>query len=195
MVESIFRLSHVDTSFVVFTDKRQNIFERNGILPDQDSFMKFDLIYNCRNTKSITSELAGIIDENIQSHRSIPKGESITRRSFKNEKALTDALISEISILIKNHNIKPEQILIMTNCQVKESSIRNLWKIGSLDVTGLDKSGRFNKGKIHYSSINMFKGLEVDVLFIIDEQLTIDKNINYTQISRAKNKAYIFRIN
>jgi len=193
--ESIFKLSHIDTSFVVFTDKRQNIFERNGILPDQDSFMKFDLIYNCRNTKSITSELAGIIDENIQSHRSIPKGESITRRSFKDEKALCDALISEISILVKNHNIKPEQILIMTNSQVNESSIKNLWKIGSLDVTGLDRSGRFNKGKIHYSSINMFKGLEIDILFIIDDNLIKDKNISYTQISRAKNKAYIFSIN
>ena len=192
--ESIFKLSHQNTNFVVFADKRQNIFERNGILPDQGSFIKFNLINNCRNTKSITSELAEIIDENIQSHPSIPEGELITKRSFKNNKALCNALISEISILLKNHKIKPEQILIMTNCPINESSIKDLRKIGSVDVTNLEKSGRFNKGKIHYSSINMFKGLEIDILFIIDNHLAIDKNVNYTQISRAKNKAYIFSL-
>jgi hypothetical protein len=193
--ETIFRLASSDSSLIVFTDQRQNIFDRNNILPNQETFMRFELNKNCRNTKSITTELSKIIKEPIASHPLIPKGEEVTIRSFKTEKALVDALIADVSVLIKKHNINPEQILLMLNSKINESSIKNLWKIGNIEVTDINRSGRLGRGKIHYTSINSFKGLETDILFIIDNHLVKNKLTSYTQISRAKNKAYIFSLN
>ena len=156
--------------------------------------MRFELNKNCRNTKSITSELSKIIDEPISSHPLTPKGEDVTIRSFKTGKALVDALIAEVSVLIKKHNINPEQILFMLNSKINDSSIKDLWKIGNVDVTDINRSGRLERGKIHYTSINSSKGIETDILFIIDNHLVKDDLINYAQISRAKNKVFIFSL-
>ena len=59
----------------------------------------------------------------------------------------------------------------MPNSSINESSISDLWKIGNVDVTNLRRNGRLGKGRIHYASINIYKGLEVEVLFIIDAHL------------------------
>ena len=192
--ESIFKLSTKDGSKIIFTDQMQNIFDRDGIIPGQKEFSRFNLKRNCRNTKNITSFLGGVIQENITSHPKSPSGEVITEKKFQTKEILVNSLKSEIMLLIKQHKILPEQMLIMTNSSVDESSISDLWKIGNIAVTNIKRNGRLESGKIHYSSINTFKGLEIDVLFIIDAHLNNDKKKLYTQVSRGKNKVYIFTL-
>jgi len=192
--ESIFKLSGKDDSKIIFTDQMQNIFDRDGVIPGQSNFSRFNLKRNCRNTKKITTFLGEVIKENITSHPKSPLGEIVTEKTFQTKDTLVNSLKSEIMLLIKQQKILPEQILIMTNSSVDESSISDLWKIGNIDVTNIKRNGRLETGKIHYSSINTFKGLEIDVLFIIDAHLTNDKKKLYTQVSRGKNKVYIYKI-
>jgi hypothetical protein len=192
--ETIFKMSMDNGSKIIFSDQMQNIFDRNGVIPKQSQFFQYELQNNCRNTKKITSYLADTINKPISSHPKSPEGELVTEKVFKNKESLVNGLKSEISVLLKQHKILPEQILLMPNPPINESSICDLRKIGNYDMTALRKNGRLNNDKIHYASINVFKGLEIDILFIIDAHLNDDEKKLYTQISRGKNKVYIFRI-
>jgi len=192
--ETIFKMANKNSHKIIFADKMQNIFKRDGIIPEQSSFFKIDLKNNCRNTKKITSALSETIGQNIESHPASPIGEIVTVQSFDNKDKLVNTLKSEIADLINNHRIRPEQILLMPNTHIKQSSIYDLKIIGKYDVKALSKNGRLHKDIIHYASINLYKGLEIDVLFIIDSQLTKSSNKLYTQISRGKNKVYIYSL-
>jgi len=192
--ETIFKMSMDNGSKIIFSDQMQNIFDRDGIIPNQSQFLQYELQNNCRNTKKITSYLADTINKPISSHPKSPEGELVTEKVFKDKESLVNGLKSEISLLLKQHKILPEQILLMTNLSIDESSIADLWKIGNVDITNLRRNGRLEKGKIHYASINVFKGLEVDVLFIIDSHINNDQKKLYTQVSRGKNKVYIYSL-
>ena len=82
----------------------------------------------------------------------------------------------------------------MTNSNINESSISDLWKIGKISVKPINRSGRLDRGNIHYASINKFKGLDIDILFIIDADRSPDKKTLYTQVSRGKNKVYLYSV-
>ena len=192
--ETIFKLSKKDSFKFIFHDKMQNIFDRDGIIPENQHFFKYELKNNFRNTKKITTFLSKTIEKDINSHPKSPDGEKVTKTYFENEQYLTNGLISEIKSLINQHFLSPNQILIMINSPFKDSSIALLKKVGSFDIAYLGKNGFFAKNKIHFTSIKRFKGLETDVLFIVDNHLNESKKTLYTQISRAKNKAYIFSI-
>ena len=191
--ETIFKLSKNDAYKFIFYDKMQNIFKRDCKIPNQAQFFKYELRNNFRNTKNITTFLSKTINRNITSHPSSPVGEKVTESYFKNEKFLVESLQTEIKSLINNHSISTDQILIMVNSPYKESSIALLKKIGTKKIQILNKKGLFEKNKIHFSTINQFKGLEIDILFIIDADKTPCSKTLYTQISRGKNKVYIFK--
>ena len=190
--ETIFKLSEKDGFKYVFADPLQDIFSRKSVLPNKNTFFNYNLKQNCRNTKRIVSSLSETVEEHIQFHENSPDGEPVTINTFNSKQDLINALKVEITTLIKNHGIKPEQILLMPNSSKNKSSIDSLNKIGKVPVTNLSRSGRFDEGKIHYASINLFKGLEIDILFIIDADKAPDRKTIYTQISRGKNKVYLY---
>ena len=190
--ETIFKLSEKDGFKYVFGDPLQDIFSRKSILPNKNTFFNYNLKQNCRNTKRIVSTLSETVEEHIPFHEDSPDGEPVTTNTFNSKQDLINALKVEITTLIKHHGIKPEQILLMPNSSKNKSSIDSLNKIGKVPVTNLSRSGRVDEGKIHYASINLFKGLEIDILFIIDADKAPDRKTIYTQISRGKNKVYLY---
>jgi DNA helicase IV len=71
-------------------------------------------------------------------------------------------------------------------------------KAGSLPIVSLDRSGRMERNSINYTTINTFKGLEADIVFIIDadkiqEKQKLEKL--YTEASRARFKLYLLKVN
>ena len=192
--ESIFKFCKNDGYKYVFTDPLQDIFFRKGRLPKNNEFFNYNLKQNCRNTKNIVSYLSETVNEHIPSHHDSPSGERVSTKVFKTKEDLINTITAEITSLIKHHGVQPEQILLMPNSPINESSIDELWSVGKVPVTNLKRSGRFDKGKIHYASINLFKGLEIEILFIIDADRAPDVKTLYTQISRGKNKVYIFNL-
>ena len=41
-------------------------------------------------------------------------------------------------------------------------------KAGKLEIKALDNKGRFQRDAVNYTTINTFKGLEADIVFIVD---------------------------
>ena len=58
----------------------------------------------------------------------------------------------------------------------------------------MDNKGRFQRDAVNYTTINTFKGLEADIVFIVDaDKIPTEQKHEklYTEASRAKHKLYV----
>jgi DNA helicase IV len=172
----------------------QDIFNREVTIPTESSFFKYSLTENCRNTKKIVQFLEKTINSPIPVGNN-PEGDDVIVRRTKNSIELQTQLINDILELTRNQKIKPEQLLIILNSFIEQSSIATLTKVGSLPLKALDNKARFDASTIHFTYINTFKGLECDIVLVIDTHLIAQadhKKILYTQASRAKHKLFVY---
>jgi superfamily I DNA/RNA helicase len=191
--EILFKLVAPNGKRYIFLDENQNIFENFTTIPNEDIFFKYNLPENCRNTKTIVNYLSEIIKKEIKSFGSAPFGEAIVNKEFSNLIELQKYLIEEVKELIQNQNLDSSQILFMLNTPKEESCISSLTKIGNMKMEAVDNKGRLQSNCINYTTINQFKGLEADVVFILDANKILNKKLEklYTEASRARFKLYI----
>ncbi|WP_018128599.1 NERD domain-containing protein [Balneola vulgaris] len=192
--ELIFSLSSNKGSIYIFIDKMQNIFGRNFAIPGEDEFLKYTLPENCRNTKSIVKHLSNVLETPISSFPNSPIGQSVEFKSFESVKNQQKFLESELIRLINEQKVETSQILLLLNSSKNKSSIKDLNKVLRYKVLSLDNKARFLSNTIHYTTINTFKGLEADIVFILDiDKIPQEykKEILYTESSRARHKLYI----
>ncbi|MEO9954735.1 ATP-binding domain-containing protein [Nonlabens sp.] len=190
----IFSLGSNDAGKYIFMDEMQNIFGHYTKIPNQNNFIKYSLPENCRNTKTIINYLSKVINKEIKPFQNSPEGEGVIIKSFKNQVEEQKYLLDEIKSLTREQGIKPEQILILLNSSKADSCIGDTTKASKIDIKALDNKGRFQNNAINYTTINTFKGLEADVVFVIDIDKIPEEQKHeklYTEASRAKHKLYV----
>lgn len=179
--------------FYIFMDEYQNINQACARVPGFDSIPKVRLEENCRNTLSIASKLSDIINYKIKSKDDIPPGYPVLTLNYKNEIDQQTQILREIKTLIDDSKIRPNQILIMLNTDIERSCLSNTRQVAGLPLSRLNDNGVLNNHSIQYTQINTYKGLEADIVFIVDtDKITYDEMVFYTQASRAKHLLYIF---
>ena len=70
-------------------------------------------------------------------------------------------------------------------------------KAGKLEIKAIDNKGRFQRDAVNYTTINTFKGLEADIVFIVDaDKIFLEQKQEklYTEASRAIHKLYVLEI-
>jgi ATP:corrinoid adenosyltransferase len=182
--------------FLLFMDENQDIFHAFNGVPNHRNITKCALAENCRNTKTIISKLKEVLPEvSMTPMDSTPEGSPIKyliATSKDNQKQILDQQIT----LLLNQKIKPNQIVILTNNIDKESSLRGVQKLGNKElISTYDKKYGRDENCIAQTTINVFKGLEADVIFILDAQNIDTNNQLYTQASRAKQLLYVINVN
>jgi DNA polymerase III delta prime subunit len=184
-----------DGNFYIFLDSKQNIFGNYTDIPDRDSFRSCVLSRNCRNTGHIIKYLEGLIESPIQSFKNTPSGVPVDIRTYKNDTEQQTLLLNDIKHVMNTQGIQYDQILILANTSKADSCISEVRKINNKKLVSL-YNNRYQRNSIHYVTINMFKGLEAAVVFIIDiDKVDEEKLIPklYTEASRAVHSLYIYR--
>lgn len=211
-IDIIFRLINKNNLFYIFLDRNQNIYgnEINFEVP----FFKYYLTENCRNTKQIINTINKIPDIEVLANNNSPNGEPVITKNFKSKDDEFEFLQDEISNLINNQKIYPKQIIILLYPNKRSSCLDYKDTIANLNLIQFDRK-EWEKNlddilieltiddiqKISYTTINSYKGLESDVVFIIDLQnlktVQDDKSkfLIYTGLSRAKHKLYLLSAN
>jgi energy-coupling factor transporter ATP-binding protein EcfA2 len=192
--ELIFQLVKPGGQRTILMDEMQNIFGHYTDVPESDSYIRYSLRENCRNTKRIVHHLSNLISKEIQSFPLSPDGAEVVHRHSKNAIEQQRFVLDEIKALTSEHGIAPEQILILLNGAKADSCLASTAKVGRYSLEWLDNKARFQRDAIHYSTINVFKGLEADVVFVLDiQQVPEEERIFklYTQCSRARFKLYV----
>ncbi len=193
--EVLWNVLNKEARITIFLDKHQNIFGRNSSIPNPQSFYQYRLDENCRNTKRIVEYLGKVIKRDIKTFKRNPEGEKVIVQTFDNSISLQKEIVRKIQSLTKEHRVASEQITVLLEGEKKDSSLSELKQIGKLAFKSLDNKARYERGAIHFTSINTFKGLESDIVFIIDVDLH-GPNIPllYTMASRAKHLLYIYSL-
>jgi superfamily I DNA and RNA helicase len=174
-------------------DENQDIFETFNGIPNHRSLTKCHLEENCRNTKLIIDKLnATLPNASMIPMDGTPEGQPIVYFSFnKNEQQIIE-LENQINKILEN-GVRPNQIIILTNNSDEGSSLKGVKTLGGRKlISTYDREYGRDLNCIAQTTINVFKGLEADVIFVLDAQNINNDNSLYTQASRAKQLLFIF---
>lgn len=158
-----------------------------------DNYIDKELSKNCRNSQAVANELlrltgldVPILDKNC--------GGKVEYMQYSGEEEETKLFESLLDNLLIEEKIKPEQITILTNCKYEDSIPVQCSKY-ALKIKEYENG---EVGIISFGRIRRFKGLENDVVIIMDlnnYRLSADKkssiDLLYSGVSRAIDSCYI----
>ena len=182
--------------FLFFMDENQDIFTAFKGVPNHRHLTKCELDENCRNTKEIISLLKTTLPSvKMIPMENTPLGQPVSTFEVNDNDEQLFKLNNIIENLLKD-GIRPNQIIILTNNVDDSSSLKGIKTFANRKlISTYDREYGRDENCIAHTTINVFKGLESDVIFILDAQNIGDKNNLYTQASRAKHLLYIFSKN
>ena len=181
--------------FVVFYDEIQGLFGRWQELPwGGENIARKQLTENCRNTRSIISYLNHHNPTEMTPFTSSPQGEEVCERRVRNREQAKELFIEDVKTLLKQ-GVSPGQIIVLLNETKRESCLAD---VTSIESTKLESLGRYyddNSSSIRFTTINVFKGLEADVVFLFVHNETLKEKLSkalYVQGSRARVILYVY---
>ncbi len=151
------------------------------------SYANYTLTDNCRNSRAIMEKIDAIFGTKSRQRSGAEPGEAVRIRPYRdNEEQLR--LLEEILGKLKQDGIPPEQIVILSTLRLENSVVKDL---KGLPVTG-DYQNR--KGRILFSTVHTFKGLDAPVVILTDVNHFFypnNKMMLYVGMSRAKSLLYV----
>lgn len=182
--------------FCVFLDEKQDIFKHWSGIPWEEKPFRKHLTKNCRNTKKIVAYLEELSASTMVPYPNSPIGIDVIFRKVRGPIDEQKKIIEDIKNLINENDVSAGDIIILSNLPKSDSCLSDCKKIGTHKLLSLGDRYDNRSKDIHYTNINTFKGLESDVILIIDTS-SISKddiaNSLYTQGSRARNLLYIYQ--
>jgi NAD(P)-dependent dehydrogenase (short-subunit alcohol dehydrogenase family) len=176
-----------------FLDPHQNIFDgsHSGQMARLVSThaASFKLSVNCRNTAPIatsTAILSGIKSDEVLS----ADGPAVEYHWFRNGPE-ERRLVSRSLGRLLSEGVKPAQIVILSSRRLESSCLASGFERLPYELTQADPGS----GSIRFATIQSFKGLEADSVFLVDiDELSSDKGrgIAYVGASRARATLSVF---
>lgn len=185
-IELLYDIAYLqEGSFYIFYDKNQ--FVQGLEFPDwlRNSECRLILNINCRNTYSIATTSGKPLSIEPKVKNKSVKGDMPKFHICKDN----NALLKKLSNLIdqyRNNGYPYEQICILTLKTEATSILNNVEKIGNHLINPVS-----GKGNVQFTTARKFKGLESDVIILIDvDEETFEnedgKRLFYVGSSRAK---------
>ncbi|MBF7030179.1 nuclease-related domain-containing DEAD/DEAH box helicase [Staphylococcus kloosii] len=165
-----------ESSFYVFFDKNQVIQQRDNLEWIKEMDCKLLLSRNCRNTMKIaktSTKPIGISEKKLKMKIPIDGKEPYYFKA-ESQQQLINWLEKRIRAFT-NEGVKKSQITIITTKTIETSVLNDVTKIGNYSITN-----KPNHKHILFTTARKFKGLESDVIFIVD----IDKETFYNAENR-----------
>lgn len=186
---SLSRLLKPDGRLFLFMDEDQNIFNAFTGLPAGWQFARFRLPRNCRNTRRIIELLEQYLEKKIPCNEGTPEGEPVQFFHYKNDVEQVKLVRDKWLQLVHKEGISPARIVLILNTSKEESCLANVNAFGKWPLQPIDRNtGLISPNHVNITTIRTFKGLEADMVFILDadKMPTQDKRVLYTQASRAR---------
>ncbi|MBU1240433.1 NERD domain-containing protein [Myxococcota bacterium] len=175
---------------VIFADPLQNIFDHDLELPGD--LFGYDLTVNFRNAVHIAQEVKKLAHGEMVSDARCPQG-LVPRfhRQGSTAKTLKE-LTGIVARLLGGEQLMPDQIALLTPHSNLHSSLAGLTELAGVPVS---RDPMDRAGALLHSTIGRFKGLESDVVILLDVDPAdplCTRNMLYVAISRARLVLHIF---
>lgn len=172
-------------SFYVFYDKNQFIMKKRQPHWLEDAECRLVLSKNCRNTAEIFKTACSIIGKENLTLNEI-HGEVPFLRFYSTEKEMT-AIVEGFLERMKKGEVPADKITILS-----ASTLDNSFIDAKRKYAGFELSEKREPGKVHFTTIRKFKGLEAEAILVVDASMIglkseEDRRLLYVGVSRAKN--------
>jgi hypothetical protein len=177
-------------TLVVFLDPAQDIFGTGCRMPPYPAAA---LGVNFRNTRAIAAYLGSHAAQAAPAFSRSPEGEPPTvHRQPRSRAAAAEAVGRLVAELVDEKRIAPGRITIIAPHTKENSCLRSLDRIAGqrLSTDPLDR-----EGAVLCTTIRKFKGLESDVVIVVDaraDDLFAGRAFLYTAASRARVLLHVF---
>ena len=155
-----------------------------------DSFTKFKLKQNCRNTSNIameTVQLTGFSD--LPFKLGTATGLPVDYNYYKSKNEVVEKLSSKINTLI-NDNVSIEDIIILSTRKLNNSCLARVEKVLNFSLVDVTFSMlKVKPSVLKFSTIHAFKGMESQVVIVVDIDRTFGDSLQsllYVAMSRAR---------
>lgn len=171
--------------FYVFYDRNQYIMKNQLPKWIEDAECRLVLHKNCRNTAEVFKTSCSIMGlENVtynEVHGEIPAARFYTREDEE------EKIVSDFIKRVTDEGLDPSDVVILT-----AKTIESSWIDPGKKYAGQELSCEGEAGKILFTTIRKFKGLEAEAILIVDAQMSAltnpeNRRLLYTGSSRAKN--------
>ena len=171
--------------FYVFYDNNQLIMKNQQPHWLEDAECRLVLNKNCRNTVEIFKTACSIIGRDNLNFNEI-HGYTPFMRFYTTENELTN-IVEKFLEKMKLEEVSADKIVILSASTVENSFI----DVGR-KYSGFSLADKKENGKILFTTIRKFKGLEAEAILIVDASMIglksdEDKRLLYVGASRAKN--------
>lgn len=157
-------LADEGSAFYIFYDPSQSIYDVEQGFPFSEP--RFPVKTNCRNTRNICHLLeAALPDYEVKIRPDAPIGRIprfINIGEGTNPLQVLDNLVNH---LVGKESLKPQQITILSPHSQIHSLVAGRKKVGKYPLTDMEQRA---PDAITFSSISRFKGLESDVVIVVD---------------------------
>lgn len=187
--------NNADSRFCVFLDEHQDIFGHWSHFPSSPPAFKKKLSKNCRNTRAIVEYLNRAYPSGMGVFERSPGGTAVVERVAKNAIDEQTQLVRDIKHLVGTEGVPPGAIVVLLNTMKEGSSLANTKVVAGYPL--VSTYGRYDRSArcVYYSTIDIFKGLEADVVFVLlGDGIPAGEVANalYTQGSRAKHILHVY---
>jgi len=178
-------------SFVIFYDPAQDIFGTGCNLPPYPATV---LGVNFRNTRSIAGLLCGLAEQAAAPFSRNPEGDPPVFHQQPHGGAAARAVDRLIEDLVDEKHVPPGRITIIAPHTRANSCLGDIDHLAGqrLSTDPLDRAGA-----VLCTTIHKFKGLESDVVILIDvreDDLFCGRAFLYTAASRARVLLHVFEV-
>jgi superfamily I DNA and RNA helicase len=171
--------------FYVFYDRNQYITKNQ--LPQwiEEAECRLVLHKNCRNTAEVFKTSCSIMGIDSVTHNDV-HGEIPVVKFYRTTDEMESIVVDFIK-RVSSEGFRPEDVVVLT-----AKTTENSWlKIGK-KYGGFQLSSSREPGKIFFTTIRKFKGLEADTILIVDASMSSlmfleNRRLLYVGTSRAKN--------
>jgi len=180
---------------IVFCDPQQDIFNAEGLDALEIGDRILNLPVNCRNTQAIDNHCKDILSTNAPSNAKAPQGTPVEIKVLPDDGKRLNLVNKLVTNLIKEEGLNPSQIAILSPWRKENTCIADIKSISRIPLT--NSIDEWNNGDgILCTTIRAFKGLEADVLLLIDTPTPGEHPVfgiadYYVGCSRAKNLLYV----
>jgi len=181
-------------NWMMFMDKKQNIFGRNDDFDFADEYIRsecspayFPLNVNCRNTKQIGRRNALLTQTEHAKYLKID-GEIVGVHQYKDRNDFLSLFKYELQNLL-TWGMSINDIVILSKHRLENSLLNGIEKVCNYFLNAPLNISYAKKNQLNYYTVHSFKGLESKVVFLIDVdgfEGEYNRAVNYVGMSRAK---------
>ena len=182
-----------------FYDPNQNISNRHP--PAALEIIPNRLPHNCRNTANIARYIAGLIGEEARVRPGTPEGAPVEEITCRDPATLARQVSERLERLVEEDDVRPQDIGIISTRRLENSPFAGARRAGRFRLVGLGDpqaaKGRRSRPRIVFDTLERFKGLERDVVVLLDlpgSRRAVTAARLYVGASRAKHLLVVARL-